>query len=246
MRNDLFIPKASLRSLAEEATGLLELPRLAFGFRELLEGPEGDGSRVLVLPGFGADDRSTWPLRQFLTQIGYRVRGWGLGINRQPVPNSVEMIGEQVRKIIEEEDHPVSLVGWSLGGYIAREVARDCPQAVRRVVTLGSPVIGGPKYTTAARSAQSLGWNIDEIEEQIEDRKKVPLRVPVTAIFSRRDRVVAWPACVDPEDGGPIEHLEVSATHIGLGFNVEVYRLVAERLARGATAPFGAGATPRS
>jgi pimeloyl-ACP methyl ester carboxylesterase len=231
VKSDLYIPKASVFSMLEEATGMFEIPRLALGFRELLSEPEGDGSRVLVLPGFGADDRSTWPLRQFLTQLGYRVRGWERGTNRSPVPDSVEAIGERVRKIFQKEGERVSLVGWSLGGYIAREVARDCPDATRRVVTLGSPVIGGPKYTTAAAAARSLGWNIEDIAVQIEERKKVPLRVPVTAIFSRRDRIVAWPACVDPENGGPIEHIEVSATHIGLGFNREVYRLVAQRLA---------------
>lgn len=232
LKSDLFIPRASIFSVLEEAAGVLELPRLALGFRDLLEEPEGDGSRVLVLPGFGADDRSTWPLRQFLTQLGYRVRGWERGVNRQPVPDSVDAIGERVRQVFQAEQEPISLVGWSLGGYIAREVARDLPDAVRRVVTLGSPVIGGPKYTTAAAAAASLGWDVEEIERQVEERKSVPLQVPVTAIYSRRDRIVAWPACVDPEDGGPIEHIEVNASHIGLGFKVEVYRLVARRLAR--------------
>ena len=115
---------------------------------------------------------------------------------------------------------------------IVREVAREIPHRVRQVVTLGSPVIGGPKYTTvAAAMAGNRGWDIDEIERLVEERKRVPLEVPVTAIYSRRDGVVAWRACVDPEGDGPIEHVEVDATHIGLGFSAEVFRLVARRLA---------------
>jgi pimeloyl-ACP methyl ester carboxylesterase len=224
-------PRPSLWSTTREAAGLLELPRLALELRSLLREPRGDGSRVLVLPGFGTDDRATWPLRRFLEGRGYDTRGWGLGPNVAEVPDSIASMGRAVEDAAGERGEPVSLVGWSLGGYIAREVARDLPHAVRRVVTLGSPVIGGPKYTTAAVLAGTRGWDLDEIEAWVEERKDVPLRVPVTAIYSRRDGVVAWRACVDPEGDGPIEHVEVDSTHVGLGFSAEVYRLVARRLA---------------
>ncbi len=220
-------PRLSLSSMAREASGVLELPRLALSAASLRNEPRGDGSRVIVVPGFGADDRSTWLLRQFLNQLGHDARGWGRGLNRGPVPDSIEAIGE----LVEGLDEPVSLVGWSLGGTIAREVARDVPQRVRRVVTFGSPVIGGPKYTTVAGLASRQGWDLDEIEAAVEERKQTPLRVPVTAIYSRRDGVVAWQACIDPEGSGPIEHVEVEATHLGLGFSADVYRLVARRLA---------------
>ncbi len=91
-------------------------------------------------------------------------------------------------------------------------------------------MIGGPKYTTVAALASLQGWNLDEIEAIVEERKGVSLRVPVTAIYSRRDGVVAWQACVDPEDDAPIQHVEVDATHLGLGFSPTVYRLVARAL----------------
>ena len=220
-------PKASLASMAREAAGLLELPRLMLSTPSLLKEPRGDGAPVIVVPGFGADDRSTWPLRSFLKAQGYDARGWGRGLNRGPVPDSVDAVGE----IVEQADAPVSLVGWSLGGYIAREVARDLPGRVTRVVTFGSPVIGGPKYTTVAAIAASQGWDLDEIEAAVEERKRTPLRVPVTAIYSRTDGVVAWQACVDSEGSGPIEHVEVETSHVGLGFSADVYRLVARRLA---------------
>ena len=231
-RDEIQAPALSLEAALREATGLLELPRLALELRNLQDEPRGDGSSVLVLPGFGANDRSTWPLRQFLRGRGYRVRGWGRGSNRADVQESVENVGEQVRRQADRSGGPVALVGWSLGGYIAREVARDEPAAVRQVVTLGSPVIGGPKYTTVARFASAQGWDLDDIEEKVAERKQVPLRVPVTAIYSRQDRVVAWRACVDGENGAPVEHVEVEATHVGLGFSADVYRIVARRLAR--------------
>lgn len=223
-------PLPSWRATAAEVTGFLELPRLGWRLADLLRGPRGDGAPVFVLPGFGADDRSTWPLRTVLGQLGHDVRGWELGTNRADVPDAIEEIGIRVRHAFRETGRKVALVGWSLGGYIAREVARDLPSCVRRVVTLGSPVIGGPKYTRAAALAGLRGWDLDEIEAWVEERKQVPLRVPTTAIYSRSDGVVAWQACVDPEGDAPIEHVEVETSHVGLGFNAEVYRLVARRL----------------
>jgi len=230
--SDLEAPAPSLLRLAREATGLLELPGLAWRARGLLDQPRGDGSSVVVLPGFGADDRSTWPLRTYLSRLGYRVRGWGLGRNDRDVPETAERMGEVVGELADRHGDAVSLVGWSLGGYIAREVARDRPEAVRQVITFGSPVIGGPKYTTAAVLASRRGWDLDGIAAAVAERKRVPLEVPITAIYSRRDGVVDWRACIDDEGGGPIEHVEVRATHVGLGFSAEVYRLVAQRLAR--------------
>ncbi|MEQ8861565.1 MAG: alpha/beta fold hydrolase [Pseudomonadales bacterium] len=228
----LSAPTGNWQSMLREATGLLGLPMLALSAASLRDEPAGDGSTVVVLPGFGGDDLSTWPLRAFLRSLGYRVRGWGLGSNRATVPESIDVIGTLVERHLEESDAPLSLVGWSLGGYIAREVARDKPHGVRRVITLGSPVIGGPKYTSVAVLAPLQGWNLDEIEVEVERRKGVPLRVPTTAIFSRRDGIVAWRACIDPEGDAPVEHVEVNSSHIGLGFDAHVYRLVARRLAR--------------
>ena len=225
-------PALSLGSMFREAAGLAALPGLALERRSLLSEPRGDGESVLVLPGFGADDRSTWLLRRYLSDIGYRPKGWGLGRNGGDVEQTLERLLGQVDRLAERRGGRISLVGWSLGGYLAREAARDRPASVRRVVTFGSPVIGGPKYTTAGSLAARFDWDLDEIERAVAQRKETPLRVPVTAIYSRRDGVVDWRACIDDENGGPIEHHEVDATHLGLGFSPAVYRIVARTLAR--------------
>ena len=225
-------PQLSVGSMLRETLGLRVLPELALQRRSLLAEPRGVGECVMVLPGFGADDRSTWILRRYLSEIGYEPKGWRLGRNGGDVERTLDSVVERVDQLVARTGGPISLVGWSLGGYLAREAARDRPESIRRVVTLGSPVIGGPKYTTAGSLASRFDWDLDAIEDAVEERKKTPLRVPVTAVYSRRDGVVNWRACIDEENGGPIEHEEVDATHLGLGFSADVFRIVARTLAR--------------
>jgi len=219
------------RGLLRESFSALELARLGWRWPRLLRMPRGAGQRVLVLPGFGAGDESTLVLRNYLSALGYRSRGWGLGRNDGDVLTLLEILGERVRRLADEGGAPVALVGWSLGGYLAREAARDAPDAVSRVVTLGSPVVGGPKYTLVGSLFASRGMNLDAVEALVDARYEIPLRVPVTAVYSRNDGVVAWQACID-ERSENVEHLEVRTSHLGLGFAPEVYRIIAERLAR--------------
>jgi len=216
-------------SLLRESLILFEVPRLAWLAPVFASAPRGDRGAVLVLPGFGTGDGSTVLLRRFLGLLGYRVAGWGLGINRGDVPALIP------RVIARAEQHAagkrVRLVGWSLGGTLAREAARERPELVERVVTLGTPAVGGPKYTAVGAAYRRRGYDLDAIERQVAERERTPIRVPVTAIYSRGDGVVAWRACIDRHTPG-VEHVEVSGTHTGLGFNPDVYRIVADRLAR--------------
>jgi pimeloyl-ACP methyl ester carboxylesterase len=200
---------------------LLQAPRLA-------QAPKGRGERVLVWPGFGAGNSSTIVLRNFLRFLGYRPQGWSLGTNNGDVLNTLEQLKEDL--LAEQSAEPVFLIGWSLGGYLAREVARDCPDKVKHVVTLGSPVVGGPKYTSVAGAFSSRGESIDEIERLVDARYDIPLTVPVTAIYSKADGIVSWEACID--DRSPeVEHVEVFSSHTGLGFSPQAYHILAERLA---------------
>jgi pimeloyl-ACP methyl ester carboxylesterase len=217
--------------LLGEARGLLELPNLLLRSRRLARQPRGRGEPVLVLPGFGAGDTSTAVLRAYVRYLGYRPRGWGLGRNTGDVPVLLERVVSRLDRIAAEEGQCVSLIGWSLGGVLAREAARERPAAARQVITLGSPVVGGPKYTAVAGFYRRQGIDLDAIEAEVEARNRQPFATPVTAIYSRSDGVVAWRACIDPY-APQVDHVEVEATHLGLGFSPRVYEIIAQRLAR--------------
>jgi hypothetical protein len=219
-----------LSGLIRETRGLLELPRLMLSFRDLARQPRGQGQPVLLLPGYGAGDGSTAVLKTYLRLLGYRVRGWGLGRNSGDVADLFPRVIKRTSSFALRTHQQVRLIGWSLGGYLAREAARERPDLVHRVITLGTPVVGGPKYTVVARRFHRRGIDIEAIEAEIELRNQISLRTPVTAIYSRADAVVAWEACID-QNGTDVEHVEVRTTHIGFGFSAEVYKIIAQRLA---------------
>jgi pimeloyl-ACP methyl ester carboxylesterase len=208
----------------------LELPRLLFRFPVLACQPRGNGQPVLVLPGYGAGDISTALLQAYLRFLGYRVRGWGRGRNRGDVRDLMPRVLKRLISLARRSGQEVRLIGWSLGGYLAREAARDKPELVHSVITLGTPVVGGPKYTVVAHRFHRRGIDMDAMEAEIELRNRILLRTPVTAIYSRSDAVVAWRACID-HNGSNVEHVEVRTTHLGFGFSAEVYKIIAQRLA---------------
>jgi pimeloyl-ACP methyl ester carboxylesterase len=217
--------------LLGELRGAFEPARLLVRAPLIATLPRGHGQHVVVLPGYGASESSTTVLQAFLRVLGYRSCGWGLGRNTGNAAKLMPKVARRIEELADGRQNEVHLVGWSLGGYIARELAREHPLLVRSVITLGSPVIGGPKYTTVAGRYRRAGHDLDEIERLVDARYDKPLATPVTAIFSKRDGIVAWEACIDRRSDG-IEHVEVQTTHIGLGFCPEVYRIVADRLAR--------------
>jgi hypothetical protein len=216
--------------LVREFRVLLELPLLLLRFPILARQPRGFGQPVLVLPGYRAGDVSTALLQGYLRFLGYRVRGWGRGRTHGEVQNLMPRVLKRLLSLHRKSGQEVTLVGWSLGGYLAREAARERPDLVQRVITLGTPVIGGPKYTIAARHFHRRGIDMDAMEAEIELRNQILLRTPVTAIYSRYDAIVAWEACID-RNGLNVEHVEVRTTHFGFGFSAEVYKIIAQRLA---------------
>ncbi|MFM9864182.1 MAG: esterase/lipase family protein [Micropepsaceae bacterium] len=219
----------SLRTLAGETLGVLAVPRLIAAIPSLADLPRGKGAAVMVLPGFGGGDASTIVLRGLLAALGYTVSGWGLGVNRGNVEATLPKVEAQVEAFAKRTGRKVHLVGWSLGGVFAREVARDRPKLVASVVTMGTPVVGGPKYTRVGAVYSAFGANLDALEARIDERNRRLIKVPVTAIWSRADGIVDWRACIDPYDRD-IDHVEVRATHLSLGFDPHVLRIVADRL----------------
>ncbi|MDD3447020.1 MAG: hypothetical protein PHS60_16560 [Zavarzinia sp.] len=230
-------PPRRLDSLREVGAGLDMLRGAAHSARRALlpggaaRGNVGQGRRVAVLPGFGADDLATGLLRRHLAHAGFRPEGWGLGRNTGDIVGSVVRFTERLAYKVAGHGAPYALVGWSLGGYIAREVARNRPDLVSRVVTLGTPVRGGPKYTLFAPVYRARGFDLDRIETRMQAREDVPLRVPVTALYSRRDGIVGWQACLSPNEA-LVTHEEVHCSHCGMVFAPEVLARVTALLAQ--------------
>ena len=204
---------------------MLQLPLLRMTL------PRGKGP-VMVLPGFMADDSSTWLLRRFLSSLGYTVKPWGMGLNRGPMMAYLPALIEALDSWANQRDELPSLVGWSRGGTLSREIARERPDLIRGVVTLGSPVRGGVSSTSIGRmvSAQT-GLTPQQINAILRERQRRPITTPIMAIYSKTGGVVAWQACVD--DLNPsVTHRVVEGSHVGLGFNATVYRIVARTLGR--------------
>ena len=215
------------RVVAETSALLLSLPLLR------LHAKRGSGEPVIVLPGFMADDRSTTLLRQYLGHIGYATTPWGLGTNRAPMMQLLPELARLVNEVADQSGQKVRLVGWSRGGILSRELARDMPETIERVVTIGSPVKGGAAASSISRWVQrETGLTPKQMSAIVQTRNQTPIRVPIRAIYSRSDGVVTWKACIDDESSD-IKHFEVVSSHAGLGSNVEVYRLLPELLADG-------------
>ena len=196
--------------------------------------PRGDGHPVLVLPGFVATDGSTAPLRRLLGDLGYAPFGWELGANIGPTPQIISGMLARFEHIATSHDRPVSVIGWSLGGIYGREIARRFPEAVRQVITMGSPIHMRPgDRSTASRTWEALRHRHDPAVEHrsIPEMEKPRLTVPSTSIYTRTDGVVHWTTCLI-ERTGISENVEVYGSHCGLGFNPWAVYVLADRLAQ--------------
>jgi pimeloyl-ACP methyl ester carboxylesterase len=220
-------PSAAFR----EGLVAFEPALLALNSLRLARQPRGSGRPLFVLPGFGAGDISTIPLRSYLRSLGHDARGWGLGQNTGEVATMVRIMLDKVDHAVSLHGGPIPLVGWSLGGVIAREVARERPDHIEQVITFGSPVVGGPKYTRVGERYRARGADLDAIERAVAERNRRLITVPITAIFTKGDGVVSWKACIDAISPN-VEHVEVHTTHLGLGIHHEVFVIVAQRLQR--------------
>ena len=212
------------RAIVEAGAVVVMLPLLR------MQAPRGGGEPVMVLPGFMTDDRTTILLRRYLKSVGYSVSPWNLGVNRLPMMQYLPQLQAMISDMARETGHKVRLIGWSRGGMLAREIARDCPGLVDRVITIGSPVRGGIGASSIGRWVQQeTGLSPQQMAALTEERSQRPIRVPVRAIYSRTDGIVAWKACIDDQTED-IEHHEVRGSHAGMGSNIEVFRLLPKLL----------------
>ena len=199
----------------------------------LKRAPAGDGHPVIVFPGLSASDTSTVPLRAYLQRLGYQVSGWNQGFNFGPRAGVLKGAKRQLQDTFDASGKKVSLIGWSLGGVYARELAKQLPDQVRAVITLGTPFAGSPKSTNAWRIYELASGRDARRQSARYDLPDAP-PVPTTSVYSRSDGIVAWKASLQaPSNHNPnTENIEVLASHIGLGVNPSAWWVVADRLAQ--------------
>lgn len=191
----------------------------------------GDGHPVLVMPGFMASDTSTSPLRSYLDDIGYDAHGWQLGRNYGS-EKYLDLLIEKVEDLFLESRQKVSLIGWSLGGVYAREVAKQKPNLIRQVITLGSPFGGITKPNNAMWMYELLtdGRGTEDVDTSLLEGIPSPAPVPTTAIYSKEDGVVPWQTCIEHIESPIHQNIQVRGSHLGLGVNPIVLRIIEDRL----------------
>jgi len=228
-------PPSRLLALTELPRALADLSALPWSAPLLASAPRGDGHSVLVLPGFLSTDAATTVMRRYLSSLGHDVHAWELGRNLGPraIGQEGEHLVARLRAVHELTGNTVSLVGWSLGGIMARLVAARACDAVRQVITLGSPFTGDPAATNVRGAYEYMtGQRLHDphIRDQIADAG-ARCHVPATAIYTKADGVVAWQNCLE-DDGPDAQSIEVPGSHCGLGVNAAALYAVADRLAQ--------------
>jgi len=202
---------------------------------------QGDGHPVIVFPGLASDGNPVAPLVDHCKARRYQAMDWGRGFNTGPgrdVDAWLRELASDIRMRVENSMQPGSsavaptLIGWSLGGIYARELAKLPGMKVRQVITIGTPFNGNPAQTHAGWLYRLLNGNSPDLSLALRKRLKRPPPVPTTSIYSRSDGVVAWQACSHDEQGARVQDIEVQSSHLGMGWNPAVLRLVSNRLAQ--------------
>ena len=221
----LFLMLAEARALLEFNTSLMLSPLL-------MQAPRGDGHPVLALPGFLASDLSMAPLRRYLKELGYDTYAWKMGRNFGGVSSKRGALRELLTNIHDATGRKVSIIGWSLGGVYARDLAVQLPHMVRSIITLASPFANDIRATNATKLYEMLsGEGVDDIPE-IREAIAGDMPVPATSLYSRTDGIVNWHTSL-LRTSATAENIEVHlASHVGIGVNPAALWAVADRLAQ--------------
>ncbi|MGB3708142.1 alpha/beta hydrolase [Gordonia sp. (in: high G+C Gram-positive bacteria)] len=217
---------------------LWELAGYAWTWPAMATAPvSSDSQPVLVLPGLATSDLTTAPLRATLANLGYPTYGWKSGVNLGPTTRILDGMRARINEVYRRHGQPVSLIGWSLGGIFARELARETPEMVRQVITLGSPFRMQTHNQSRAKPVYQLltPLHARRLETPLEADAE-PLSMPTTSFYSRLDGVVAWQACRD-DPSNLHENIEVLSSHLGFGHNLAAVWGIADRLALPSATP---------
>jgi len=190
----------------------------------------GDGHPVLIIPGLFGIDAMMAPMRNFLTRLGYTPYKWGLGINTA-APEDLEALVARVDTLYEKHQEKVSLIGWSLGGIYARELAKRKPDKVRQVITTGSPFRGIENPNNVVWLFKLLKGNIDNIwDRDLIESIPEPTPVLTTSIYSKTDGIVRWQDCMSEVEDELHRNEEAVSSHLGMPHNMSVLKIIADRL----------------
>jgi pimeloyl-ACP methyl ester carboxylesterase len=188
----------------------------------------GKGQVVLVIPGLVSTDVLTVVLRKYLQKLGYNVFGWEMGLNLGRL-ESVHGLVQKVEKMAQEHQQKIVVIGWSMGGIFAREVAKTTPNSVKQVMTIGSPFADILAPNWAKRVFDVLNRGI-EIDQTVLAQLHEPAPVPTTAFYSKLDGIVPWQACREIVENDTHKNVEISSSHLGMGANPSVIKTIAANL----------------
>lgn len=195
--------------------------------------PTGDGHPVVIFPGLGAGAASLTALLKHCRRRGYQAVDWGQGVNRGPRGDFdiwLRLLADQLVELLASHPQPATLIGWSLGGLYARELAKLLAPRLRQVITIGTPFNADADYSNAGWLFRLLNGSNSEIDPSVAMRFRTPPPVLTTSIYSRSDGIVAWQTCCHSEQSELVQDIEIEGSHIGMGWNPEVMNVVTDTL----------------
>ena len=195
----------------------------------------GDGHPVIIFPGLGSSGIAVTPLRAHCLALGYAAFDWGQGYNRGPAGDFdawLSVLEARIGELLEPFSQSATLIGWSLGGLYARELAKRMAPRVRQVITFGTPFNASADHTNVGWLFRLISGNAARLDPELSARLRRPPPLPTTSIYSRADGVVAWQTCRHAEAADFVEDIEIDGSHVGMGWNPAVLAVVGDRLAQ--------------
>lgn len=195
----------------------------------------GDGHPIIIFPGLGADGKSVRTLRDHCLALGYDAFDWGQGVNNGPKGDFDDWLlalKSRIVDLLSDHTQPATLIGWSLGGFYARELAKLMAPNIREVITLGTPFNAEADYTNVGWLFRLLNGSSLAYDPELSQRLRTPPAIRTTSIYSRSDGVVSWKTCCHHERSDLVHDIEIRGSHLGMSWNRAVLAVVADRLAQ--------------